>query len=59
LNPSTIRQSVIANWLNEKKYPTEMVQLMAGHKTMSTTALYRYTANDEKRILINKFHPLG
>lgn len=59
LNPSTIRQSVIANWLNEKKYPLETVQLMAGHRWMSTTVRYRQTVNDEKRILINKFHPLG
>lgn len=59
LNPLTIRQSVIANWLNEKKYPLETVQLMSGHRWMSTTARYRYTSNDEKRILINRFHPLG
>ncbi|HRJ39351.1 MAG TPA: tyrosine-type recombinase/integrase [Flavobacteriales bacterium] len=59
LNPSTIRQSVISNWLNEKKYPLEMVQLMAGHRWISTTQKYRHTSNDEKRILINRFHPLG
>jgi integrase/recombinase XerD len=59
LNPSTIRQSVISNWINERKHPIELVQLMAGHKTMSTTLLYRVTATDEKRILINRFHPLG
>ncbi|HVA99149.1 MAG TPA: hypothetical protein VNG53_09660 [Bacteroidia bacterium] len=32
LNPQTIRQNVIANWMNEKKLPLEQVQIMAGHK---------------------------
>jgi integrase/recombinase XerD len=59
LNPSSIRQSVISNWINERKHPIELVQLMAGHKTLSTTMLYRITATDEKRVLINRFHPLG
>lgn len=59
LNPLTIRQSVISNWLNEKRYPLETVQLMAGHRWISTTARYKYTPHDEKRLLINRFHPLG
>lgn len=59
LNPSSIRQSVISNWINERKHPIELVQLMAGHKTLSTTMQYRITATDEKRVLINRFHPLG
>ena len=59
LNPKTIRQSVIANWLNEKKFPLEQVQLMAGHKWISTTILYRHTSLEEQRNMINKFHPIA
>ncbi|MCC7303501.1 MAG: tyrosine-type recombinase/integrase [Bacteroidia bacterium] len=59
LNPTTVRQSVIANWLNEKKFSLETVQLMAGHRFISTTLRYRRNNQDEKRLLINRFHPLG
>jgi site-specific recombinase XerD len=58
LNPGTVRQSVIANWLNEKKLPMETVQLMVGHRWISTTLRYRQSNNEEKRLLINKLHPL-
>lgn len=58
LTAKTIRQSVIANWLNEKRIPLEQVQLMAGQKWISTTAKYRFTPVQERRDLINKFHPL-
>jgi site-specific recombinase XerD len=58
LNPSTIRQSVIANWLNEKKLPLEHVQLIAGHKWISTTAKYRQTSIGEQRELVNKWFPV-
>ncbi|PLX01111.1 MAG: integrase [Marinilabiliales bacterium] len=58
LNPRTIRQSVIANWLNEKKIPLEQVQLMAGHRWISSTAEYRFTSDEERREIINKYHPL-
>ncbi len=30
LTPTTIRKSVIANWLNENKIPLEQVQIMSG-----------------------------
>ncbi len=59
LNAKTIRQSVIANWLNEKKTPLEQVQLLAGHKWISSTFSYRQTSIDEQREMINRFHPLG
>ncbi|HXA02802.1 MAG TPA: tyrosine-type recombinase/integrase [Cytophagaceae bacterium] len=59
LNTKTIRYSVIANWMNEKGMPLEQVQLMAGHKWISTTAKYRFTPIHEQRELINRFHPLG
>jgi site-specific recombinase XerD len=59
LNAMTIRQSVIANWLNEKRIPLEQVQLLAGHKWIGSTLVYRQKSMDEQRELINKWHPLG
>jgi integrase/recombinase XerD len=59
LTPETIRQSVISNWLNEKRYPLEQVQLMAGHKWISSTVKYRQTNIDDRRAQMNRFHPLG
>jgi integrase/recombinase XerD len=59
LTAESIRQSVIANWINERRFPLEQVQLMAGHRFISTTARYRQTPQDEKRKLINRLHPLG
>ncbi len=59
LNALTIRMSVISNWLNEKHFPLEQVQLMAGHRWISTTARYRYTPIEEQREMINRFHPLN
>jgi hypothetical protein len=31
LTAESIRQSVISNWLNEKRFSLEQVQLIAGH----------------------------
>lgn len=59
LNAKTIRQSVIAGWLNQKNIPLEQAQLLAGHKWISTTAMYRQAPTDKQREMINKFHPLG
>lgn len=59
LNPKKIRQSVIANWLNEQKLSLEEVQLMAGHRWISSTERYKSTSIEEKRSMIAKFHPLG
>jgi integrase/recombinase XerD len=58
INPKVIRQSVIANWLNEHKIPLEQVQLMAGHKWISTTAAYRQASIEEQLEMISRFHPL-
>ncbi len=58
LNPKTIRKSVIANWLNEKKLPLEQVQLMSGQKWISTTAIYRLNSTEEQRELMNKWFPI-
>jgi len=59
LNPQTIRQSVISNWLNLKRKPLDEVQIMAGHKHPSSTE--KYIRKDMKNHveIINKFHPLG
>ena len=58
LNPKTIRQSVISNWLNERKISLSEVQLMAGHRYPSSTEKYRRKDIDNQRKLINKYHPL-
>jgi site-specific recombinase XerD len=59
LDTKTIRQSVIANWLNEKHVPLEQAQLLAGHKWISSTERYKQTNLNEQRELINKWYPLG
>ncbi len=58
LSPDTIRMSVVSNWLNEKRFPLDQVQLMAGHRNISTTAKYRQSPTDDKRLIINRIHPL-
>jgi integrase len=59
LNAKTIRQSVIANWLNMKKYPLGDVQIMAGHKYPSSTERYLAKDPNDQRKMINQFHPLS
>jgi site-specific recombinase XerD len=59
LNPGTIRQSVIANWLNEKKLPLEQVQLMSGQRWLSTTVKYRQISLEKDREIMNRFFPLS
>lgn len=46
------------NWLNEKKIPLEQVQLMAGHKWISSTLKYRQNDTDEQREMMNKWFPI-
>ena len=58
LNPETIRQSVVANWINEKRFPLEQVQLMAGHRWISSTAKCRGHNMEEQRDLMNKWFPV-
>lgn len=58
LNPTTIRQSVISNWINEKGIPIEDVQLLAGHRWLSSTEKYVNYNSDKELEMINKFHPL-
>lgn len=58
LSPLTIRQSTISYWLNEKKYPLEDVQDLAGHRYPSATQAYKSIDIDESRKWINTFHPI-
>ena len=56
-NLHQIRASVIVNWLN--KYNLREVQVMAGHKYISTTE--KYVQEDLKQLqeMINNFHPIS
>lgn len=58
LSAATIRQSVIANWLNNYHIPLEQVQILAGHKCMSTTLRYRQEDMKRKVELMNRFFPV-
>lgn len=42
LSPRLIRQSVIAWWIKGLKIPLEQVQLMCGHRWISTTQRYQF-----------------
>ncbi|MEA1786095.1 tyrosine-type recombinase/integrase [Arenibacter sp. GZD96] len=55
-NGHQIRASVIVNWL--EKHSLRKVQVMAGHRRISTTE--RYVQEDLKQLqqIINTFHPL-
>ena len=57
LNPITIRQSVIANLLKQKK-DIRIVQSFAGHKNPSATERYKQGDTEELQHLINKYHPI-
>jgi len=58
INASTIRQSVIANWLSVDNKALANVQLLSGHRYPSSTLRYRREDPAEKRKLINQFHPM-
>lgn len=58
LNPTTIRQSVLANMLKAGK-DLRVVQAFAGHRKPSTTEKYRQTGLEELKAVIAKYHPLG
>lgn len=58
LTTKTIRDSVISNWLNERKLPLEQVQLLAGHRWISCTERYVEISMDEQREILKKAHPL-
>ncbi len=58
LNASTVRQSVIANLLNQKKASVLQVQEMSGMRYPSSAERYRSKDVEEQRKLINQYHPL-
>jgi site-specific recombinase XerD len=58
LSASTIRQSVIANWLNVHQLPLDQVQLLAGHKCMSSTLRYQKEDMKKQIELMNRFFPI-
>lgn len=58
LTTTTIRDSTIAHWLNEKKIKLESVQLLAGHRWISSTQRYVNSSTDEQREKLNRFFPL-
>lgn len=57
LTPQTIRQSVIANWLNKYHIPLEDAQLLAGHKRPSATLKYKQANMQQAVETLNRFHP--
>lgn len=59
LNPTTIRQSFIANLLNQDKIGVEYVQLIVGHKWPMTTTRYQSIDIEEKIKQNQSWHPLG
>jgi integrase/recombinase XerD len=59
LNCVTIRESVIANFLNERKLPLEQVQLFAGHRYIVTTQKYLQSTIEDQREMLRMNHPLG
>ena len=56
-NAQQIRASVIVKWL--KMYNLREVQVMAGHKYISTTESYKQNDLDGLKEAINQYHPLG
>jgi integrase/recombinase XerD len=58
LSMSSIRQSVISNWLNIHQIPLDQVQLLAGHKCMSSTQRYQQENMQRQVELMNKHFPI-
>ncbi len=57
LNPKTIRQSVITNFLKSGN-DLRIVQVFAGHKYPSATERYKQTNVEELKKQVQKYHPL-
>jgi integrase/recombinase XerD len=57
LTPTTIRQSVIAQWLKEGR-DIRVVQVMAGHKYPSTTERYQQSRVEELKAAVLRYHPM-
>lgn len=58
LNSKLIRDSVISYWLNVKKMPAEQVQLLAGHRWISSTLRYKRASISKEREIMNRFFPV-
>lgn len=58
VTPTTIRQSVIYNWLNHSKRSLETVQMWSGQKWPSTTERYVSKIDMDDPSEINGFHPM-
>lgn len=56
LSPTNIRRSVISYWLNERKFPLEDVQIMAGHRYPSSTEKYLQNDIQEQREAVTNLH---
>ncbi|OGU78710.1 MAG: hypothetical protein A2W11_02785 [Ignavibacteria bacterium RBG_16_35_7] len=59
LTAVSIRQSVIAYWMNELEIPLEQVQLMAGHKWISSTQRYLFHSVENDLKVLRRVHPMG
>ncbi len=57
LQAQKMRQSVIANYLKEKK-DIRLVQVFAGHRRAGSTEEYKQSGLEELKANINKLHPL-
>jgi integrase/recombinase XerD len=58
LNTIKVRQSVISYWLNRAGYSLEQVQMLAGHKWISSTERYYCEDLNAKIAIIDVVHPL-
>jgi integrase/recombinase XerD len=58
LNPGTIRASVISNLL-KAGHDLRVVQVLAGHKKISSTERYRQGTSEAMKAAVVKYHPLN
>lgn len=58
LSPTNIRNSVISYWLNERGFPLEDVQIMAGHRYPSSTERYQHDDTEEQRAAVTELHQM-
>jgi len=58
LNCKSIRDSVISYWMNVKRMAPEQVQLLAGHRWISSTLRYKKAPVQSEREVLNRFFPI-
>lgn len=56
-NGNQLRASVITNWL--KKYNLRQVQVLAGHRYISSTERYLQDDLENLHEIVNNFHPIN